>query len=445
MRISFMPVMDGALTRGLQLRKKNAGAAISDSSSTQSVTDTIPGGWTDSSTAASGVSIVVTSETDAGDDPKAEPVPVPSECRFSVKSSDVAHIYVSPARPQNSTLSEDSMAESTAESIAESTTESTAESTTQSTAESTAESTVESTAASTGETTVASSGGSIVGTPEESLKGCSKESAEKDTEESDWPSSPKLDEAVAYELLNIFYYWRPSKAGSSGGTADSLKDLEDKAKAKAQGKMRQPAKAKVKAKAKTQTHPQAQERAQTQPEPQTQTKAPAKPQDGVFANLTHILLFFPWCIAVGGAILLAPSSAGRIAFHGGFLRDAPPPGLRRFAYWAANAYEHVFVFLAACAFFYLHNPTAQRLTIIGACALRFVWVWHGYTPPAPQGVVQRLGEDDQESLWLAWQGKMLIGTLMRERERRQQNRWDGMDDEVVGRQGRGRPLRPSRA
>ncbi|KAI0368026.1 hypothetical protein BV20DRAFT_1054409 [Pilatotrama ljubarskyi] len=281
-----------------KLRNKKNADMVLESSSAQSLHESIPGGWTDTDTAASGISIVVTSETDADESAKVTPAPALSECRFSLKSSDGAHIPVPPAIPQNSEISV----------------------------------------------------------------------------ESEWPSSPELAEETAFELLNILYgYTRGEEEAAEQPTVD-------------------PGKA----------------------------KEPSTKPDGLLSNIFHVLLFFPWCIAVGGAILLMPADAGHLAFRRGFNgRKTPVVGRRRFAYWAANAYEHVFVFLAFCALFYAHHPTVLRLWILGGCAMRFVWVWQRYTPPPLPGLVKRLGEDDQESLWLVWQGKVLINVLLKDREQKE--------------------------
>ncbi|KAI0648963.1 hypothetical protein C8Q79DRAFT_1007554 [Trametes meyenii] len=115
------------------------------------------------------------------------------------------------------------------------------------------------------------------------------------------------------------------------------------------------------------------------------------------------MLFVPWCVAVGGAILLAPASAGALAFRGGFVRGAAPPrGLRRLAYWADNAYEHVFVFLAVAAVALFYADPRRAVWVLAAAVVRIAWVWGGYRPG--EGLHLRVGQNDQESLWLVAKG-----------------------------------------
>ncbi|KAI0671882.1 hypothetical protein C8Q78DRAFT_803408 [Trametes maxima] len=125
------------------------------------------------------------------------------------------------------------------------------------------------------------------------------------------------------------------------------------------------------------------------------------------------VLFVPWCVAVGGAILLAPASAGALAFRGGFVRGtAPPRGLRRLAYWADNAYEHVFVFLAVVAAALFYADLRRAAWVLAAAIVRVGWVWGGYRPA--EDLHRRVGENDQESLWLVARGSgdvdMVIGS-----------------------------------
>ncbi|KIJ10451.1 hypothetical protein PAXINDRAFT_16536 [Paxillus involutus ATCC 200175] len=86
------------------------------------------------------------------------------------------------------------------------------------------------------------------------------------------------------------------------------------------------------------------------------------------SHVIRILLFIPWCAAVGGALLLSPNHVELVAFRTGYLPS--PKGLRRFARWADCAYPHVMVFFA--------------------CVVVVLWVDRSIP----------LGEDDQQSLYL---------------------------------------------
>ncbi|KIK91738.1 hypothetical protein PAXRUDRAFT_615895 [Paxillus rubicundulus Ve08.2h10] len=110
-------------------------------------------------------------------------------------------------------------------------------------------------------------------------------------------------------------------------------------------------------------------------------------------HMMRILLFVPWCAAVGGALLLFPNHVELVAFRTGYLPS--PKGLRRFAHWANCAYPHVMIFLA-CIVLVLWYDRVLGLSLTCALVSRFVYVWNCFR-------VDRdipLGEDDQQSLYL---------------------------------------------
>lgn len=194
------------------------------------------------------------------------------------------------------------------------------------------------------------------------------------------PSTPHIDEQDAYQLITVFQYGNPPEEEDSA-PSDALVQVDDEL-----------------------------EDCVSVPEP-TNAYLPTLNIDGaLLENVLHIVLFLPWCAAVGGAILLAPTSAGALAFGGGFLRGPPPRGMRRVAYWAANAYEHVFVFLACAAALLCYDADPRRrmatLTVLGA---RIAWAWFGFQPK-PR-LHMRVGQDDMESLWLVWKGKAVVDAL----------------------------------
>ncbi|KAI0833653.1 hypothetical protein BC628DRAFT_39685 [Trametes gibbosa] len=150
---------------------------------------------------------------------------------------------------------------------------------------------------------------------------------------------------------------------------------------------------------------------QSQGKEQQHSQASDTHHDSLLANVAHVILFLPWCILIGGAILLVPSAAGTLAFNGGFMRGPPPRGLRRFAYWAENAYEHAFVFIACLALLlYRDADPHRRAWTLAALVTRWAWVWLGYYPPP--GLHARIGENDVESLWLIWKGKAVVDAIM---------------------------------
>ncbi|KAI0636076.1 hypothetical protein C8Q77DRAFT_613600 [Trametes polyzona] len=129
--------------------------------------------------------------------------------------------------------------------------------------------------------------------------------------------------------------------------------------------------------------------------------------DELLSTSLHMVLFLPWCITVGAAIVLMPSTVGAITFDAGIIRGPAPGGLRRFAYWAANAYEHVFVFLATAVLLLYHFRAPWTAALL---FLRWAWVWVGFRPSA--GLYRRVGWDDMESIWLVFKGRAVVDAVM---------------------------------
>ncbi|KAN0080366.1 hypothetical protein V8E55_009932 [Tylopilus felleus] len=114
-------------------------------------------------------------------------------------------------------------------------------------------------------------------------------------------------------------------------------------------------------------------------------------------HVLRILLFLPWCAAVGGALVLFPSYAGLVAFRTGYL--ASRKGIRRFAHWAECGQQHVMIFLACLVAVIWYNP-ALGLSLTSVVVSRFVFVWHAFK--VDKSIP--LGEDDQQSLYLVAMG-----------------------------------------
>ena len=129
------------------------------------------------------------------------------------------------------------------------------------------------------------------------------------------------------------------------------------------------------------------------------------PPAPMLTKCVHIVLFFPWCVAVGGLILVWPSALERLTFRSGFLGGPPPRGLRRFGYWVGSAYEHAFIFLACAVVLAYYHPYIG-CTLLWAVLTRFAAFWVRFFPK--DGLWERIGENDVESLWLIGQGQAVI-------------------------------------
>lgn len=158
----------------------------------------------------------------------------------------------------------------------------------------------------------------------------------------------------------------------------------------------------------------------------TSTDGPSARQETPYSiYAARILTFVPWCILVGGIILLAPRSLSRLVATApgtsairpshALTPTLPPPGPRRFAYWAECASLHVGIFLGfICCGVWLCSRTTSGGQAVGTCVFagmlaRWAFVWmSGFVVGEPGKRKQiRLGEDDAESVWLALTGKYL--------------------------------------
>ncbi|KAG9310820.1 hypothetical protein JVU11DRAFT_8673 [Chiua virens] len=122
-----------------------------------------------------------------------------------------------------------------------------------------------------------------------------------------------------------------------------------------------------------------------------------------FSTTLRILFFVPWCVAVGGALLLFPNHVELVAFRTGYLPSQK--GLRRFAHWAECGEQHVLIFLASLVAL-LWYDRIFGLSLTSIVVSRLVWVWHGFK------VDRRipLGEDDRQSLYLVVMGLAFADT-----------------------------------
>ncbi|KAI0798250.1 hypothetical protein C8Q75DRAFT_802132 [Abortiporus biennis] len=116
-------------------------------------------------------------------------------------------------------------------------------------------------------------------------------------------------------------------------------------------------------------------------------------------NVVRTILFAPWLILIGGAILACPNHLSKLApVHSPFTPPMPQPGPHRFAYWAECAYYHVFIFFSCLVGVACYNLSLGALLIFGLMAAIFS-TWYGYSIQG-EGDGIRLGEDDMQSCYL---------------------------------------------
>lgn len=106
------------------------------------------------------------------------------------------------------------------------------------------------------------------------------------------------------------------------------------------------------------------------------------------------LFFLPWCVAVGGTIVLSPYHLDAVAFKTGYVSHERGP--RRFGYWAQCAHQHVVIFLAflaVCAWWNMrYGAWAVAAVLAGA-----VYAWYDFRID----LTVPLGDDQRQSLYLA--------------------------------------------
>ncbi|THH26484.1 hypothetical protein EUX98_g7706 [Antrodiella citrinella] len=144
---------------------------------------------------------------------------------------------------------------------------------------------------------------------------------------------------------------------------------------------------------------------------------------GIYA--ARAALFIPWCILVGGAIVLSPKHLSRfVAITPGtsphpsshaITPTLPSSGPRRFAYWAECAYYHVAIFLGCigCVLWFCFRMT-NGSSAVGTCVFasvlaRWMYVWKSGLGLGQVALKKRiqLGENDEESVWLVLTEKYL--------------------------------------
>jgi hypothetical protein len=107
----------------------------------------------------------------------------------------------------------------------------------------------------------------------------------------------------------------------------------------------------------------------------------------------RLICFLPWCIAVGGALILSPDHLEFIAFRTGYLEALS--GIHRYSHFAEYGFHHVVTFLTFLGMVTWIAPSAGLLCIGGLMA-QFCWAWHSF-------LVDRnipLGQDDRQTVYL---------------------------------------------
>lgn len=107
----------------------------------------------------------------------------------------------------------------------------------------------------------------------------------------------------------------------------------------------------------------------------------------------QVAFFLPWCIAVGGAILLFPHKLEGITFGTGYI--ASPKGIHRFAHWADCGMQHVLIFLTFLGLLVGYFPTLGCL-IVGGLVAQFMSAWRNFAVDYDAG----LGEDDRQTIYV---------------------------------------------
>ena len=109
--------------------------------------------------------------------------------------------------------------------------------------------------------------------------------------------------------------------------------------------------------------------------------------------LFRILFFLPWCVAVGGTIVMFPQHLEFITFGPGYLKS--PKGIHRFAHWADMGMQHVWIFLGFLASVWWIYPMVGWM-FIGGVVAQTANAWQDFE-------VDRnvpLGEDDRQTMYL---------------------------------------------
>ncbi|KAF8055206.1 hypothetical protein FPV67DRAFT_1745460 [Lyophyllum atratum] len=125
----------------------------------------------------------------------------------------------------------------------------------------------------------------------------------------------------------------------------------------------------------------------------------------IVPTLLRVILFLPWCMLAGGAILLFTAHLETVIFGPGF--TASPKGIRRFAFFADVASELVSIFVMSVVVFWYMFPTAG-LMVVGGVLAQAIYAWHGFELDRRVP----LGEDDRQTVYLVWKQYRFADALM---------------------------------
>jgi hypothetical protein len=129
---------------------------------------------------------------------------------------------------------------------------------------------------------------------------------------------------------------------------------------------------------------------------------PKSPLDTVIL-LAKVLGFLPWCIAVGGAIMLYPTQLELVAFNTGY--QSSLKGIQRFAYYADCAMQHVAIFVGCVAVLCWWSSTFVTTLLVATITAGFCLAWGDF-------VLDRsipLGHDDRQTIYLVFTNYGLQG------------------------------------
>ena len=109
--------------------------------------------------------------------------------------------------------------------------------------------------------------------------------------------------------------------------------------------------------------------------------------------LLKIICFIPWCIAVGGAVILCPNQLELVAFGAGY--QSSLKGIKRFAYRADTAMQHLVIFCGFVAAVAWWNQLVGVFLLTGIM-VAFLFAWGDF-------VLDRnipLGRSDRQTIFL---------------------------------------------
>lgn len=139
--------------------------------------------------------------------------------------------------------------------------------------------------------------------------------------------------------------------------------------------------------------------------------APWTPQGLSLVAVVRIVLFLPWCIAVGAAIALHPRALSPLVR----LYAGPPrTALHRLAHHAHTARAHLGIFLGVLCLVAAAIPSWRlRVVLLGAVAARAVVIWRGFGARVVRlerskdesGEVEEEWREDARCVWRVLRGE----------------------------------------